>query len=49
LQHGADGFIFRPKEAVLEIFIANKNPSRSARSEPANLGFNGKNNNNYKN
>jgi hypothetical protein len=37
LRHGADGFT-PPKESVLQIFIALKNPSPSARSEPANLG-----------
>jgi hypothetical protein len=33
---------FSPKEVVLRIVIAIKNPSSSAGSEPANLGSNGK-------
>jgi hypothetical protein len=35
--HGADGFIFPPKQVVLRIFIAHKNPSLSAGFEPANI------------
>jgi hypothetical protein len=41
LQHGTDGFTSPPKEVVLRIFITLKNPSTSARIEPANLGSNG--------
>jgi hypothetical protein len=43
-QHGTPGLISLPKEVVLCIFIALKNPSNSAGSEPANLGSNGKHN-----
>jgi hypothetical protein len=42
LRHGADSFTYPPKERVLRIFIALKNPSPSAGFEPANLGSNGK-------
>jgi hypothetical protein len=38
---------FPPKEVVLLIFIAHKNPSLSARFEPSNPGFNGKHDNHY--
>jgi hypothetical protein len=38
LQHGADGFTDPPKEGVLWIFIALKNPSPSARFQHMNLG-----------
>jgi hypothetical protein len=41
-QHGADGFTSPPKEGELRIFIAFKNPSPSACSEPANFGSNDK-------
>jgi hypothetical protein len=47
LRHGANGFTSHPKGAVLRIFIAIKNPSPSARIEPANLGLNGKHADNY--
>jgi hypothetical protein len=47
LRHGADGFTSPPKEAVLRIFIDFKNPSLLAGFEPANLGSNGKLDNNY--
>jgi hypothetical protein len=39
--HGADGFASPPKEGVLGMFIALKNPSPSARFEAANLRSNG--------
>jgi hypothetical protein len=45
LRRGTDGFTSRLKEVVLRIFIALKNPSSSAGSEPANLGSNGKHDN----
>jgi hypothetical protein len=38
LRYGTDGFTSRPKEGVLRIFFALKNPTSSARFEPANLG-----------
>jgi hypothetical protein len=47
LRHGADGFTSPPKEVVLRIVIALKIPSLSAGFEPANLGSNGKHDNNY--
>jgi hypothetical protein len=37
LQHGTDGFTPPPKEGVLRISIALKNPSPSAGFEPANV------------
>jgi hypothetical protein len=37
-RHGTDGFTSPPKEGVLWIFFALKNPTASARFEPANLG-----------
>jgi hypothetical protein len=43
----ADGFTSPPKERVLLIFIALKNPSPSAGFEPANLESNGKHANHY--
>jgi hypothetical protein len=46
LRHGADSFTFPPKEGVLPIFIALKNTSPSAGSEPVNFGYNGKHANN---
>jgi hypothetical protein len=36
LSHGTDGFTSPPKEVVLRIFFALKNPTASARFEPAN-------------
>jgi hypothetical protein len=42
LRHEADGFTSPPKEVVLRIFMATRNPSLSAGNEPANLGFNDK-------
>jgi hypothetical protein len=47
LRHGADGFTSPPKEAVLRIFIALKNPSLSAGFEPANRGSNSNHDNHY--
>jgi hypothetical protein len=41
LRHGTDGFT-SPKEGVLRICIALKNPSPSAGFELADLGFNSK-------
>jgi hypothetical protein len=41
LRHGTDGFT-SPKEVVLRIFIAVKNPPPSAGFEPTNLGSSGK-------
>ena len=41
LRHGTDGFTSPPKEGVLRIFFALKNPTASARFEPANLGTKG--------
>ena len=38
LRHGTDGFTSPPKEGVLRIFFALKNPTASAGFEPANLG-----------
>jgi hypothetical protein len=38
----ANGFSSPPKEGVLRIFIALKNPSPSAEFEPANVGSSGK-------
>ena len=38
LWHGTDGFTSPPKEGVLRIFSALKNPTASAGFEPANLG-----------
>jgi hypothetical protein len=42
LLHWADGFTSRPKEGVLRIFIALKNPLPSGTIGPANLGSSGK-------
>jgi hypothetical protein len=39
--HGTDGFTSPPKEGVLRIFFARKNPKASAGFEPANLGTKG--------
>jgi hypothetical protein len=47
LRHGTDGFNSPPKEVVLRIFIALKNPSLSVGFEPANLESNGKLDNHY--
>jgi hypothetical protein len=47
LRHGADGFTSPPREGVLRIFIALKNPSPSAGFEPANLESNIKHANHY--
>ena len=41
LRHGTDGFTCPPKESVLRIFFALKNPTASAGFEPANLGTKG--------
>ena len=41
LRHGTDGFTSPPKEGVLRIFFASKNPTASAGFEPANLGTKG--------
>ena len=38
LRHGNDGFTSPPKEGLLRIFFALKNPTASAGFEPANLG-----------
>ena len=41
VRHGTDGFTSPPKEGVLRIFFALKNPTASAGFEPANLGTKG--------
>jgi len=41
LRHGTDGFTSPPKEDVLRIFFALKNPTASAGVEPANFGTKG--------
>jgi hypothetical protein len=41
LRHGTDGFTSPPKEGVLRIFFALKNPTASAGFEPENLGTKG--------
>jgi hypothetical protein len=41
LRHGTDGFTSPPKEGVLRIFFALKNPMASAGFEPVNLGTKG--------
>ena len=41
LRHGTDGFTCPPKESVLRIFFALKNPTASAGFKPANLGTKG--------
>ena len=38
LRHGTDGFTSPPKEGVLRMFFALKNPTALAGFEPANLG-----------
>ena len=39
--HGTDGFTSPPKEGVLRIFFALKNPTASVGFEPSNLGTKG--------
>jgi len=41
LRHGTDGFTYPPKEGVLRIFFALKNPTASAGFESANLSTKG--------
>ena len=41
LRHETNGFTSLPKEGVLRIFFALKNPTASAWFEPANLGTKG--------
>jgi hypothetical protein len=41
LRHGTHSFTSLPKEGVLRIFFALKNPTASAGFEPANLGSKG--------
>jgi hypothetical protein len=41
LRYGTDGFTSPPKEGVLRIFFALKNPTASAGFEPTNLGIKG--------
>ena len=41
LRHGTNGFTSLPKEGVLRIFFALKNPTASAGFELANLGTKG--------
>jgi hypothetical protein len=41
LRHGTDGFTSPPKEGILRIFFALKNPTASAGFETANLGTKG--------
>jgi hypothetical protein len=41
LRHGTDGFSSPPKEGVLRIFFAFKNPTASTGFEPTNLGAKG--------
>jgi len=41
LRHGTDGFVSSPKEGMLRIFFALKNPTASAGFEPANLAIKG--------
>jgi hypothetical protein len=47
LSHGADGFTFPPKEGVLRIFVALKNPLPSVGFQPANIGSRGKHANHH--
>jgi hypothetical protein len=42
LRHGTDGFSSPPKEGVLRVFVALKNPLSSEGFGPANTGSNGK-------
>ena len=41
VRHGTNGFTSLPKEVMLRIFFALKNPTASAGFEPANLGTKG--------
>jgi hypothetical protein len=41
LRNASHSFTFLPKEGVMRIFLALKNPTTSAGFEPANLGFKG--------
>ena len=41
IRNGTNGFTSLPKEGVLRTFFALKNPTASARFEPANLGTKG--------
>ena len=41
LRHGTNDFTSLPKEGVLRIFFALKNPTASAGFEPANFGTKG--------
>ena len=41
LRHGTNDFTFLPKEGVLRIFFALKNPTASVGFEPPNLGTKG--------
>ena len=41
MRHGTNGFTSLPKEGVLRIIFALKNPTASAGFEPANLGTKG--------
>ena len=41
LRHRTNGFTSLPKEGVLRIFFALKNPKASAGFEPVNLGIKG--------
>ena len=41
LRHGTDGFTSPPKEGVLRIFFALKNPAAKVGFEPADLGTKG--------
>ena len=41
MRHGTNGFTSLPKEGVLRIFLALKNPRAAAGFEPANLGTEG--------
>jgi hypothetical protein len=45
VRHEVSGFISPPKEGVLRIFAAIKNPSLSAVFEPTNFWSNGKHDN----
>jgi hypothetical protein len=47
LRHGTSGFISHPKEGVLRICIALKNPSPRPGFKPATLGSSGKHTNHY--
>jgi hypothetical protein len=47
LQHGANDFSSPPKEVVLQIFTAHKDPSLSAEFETADSGSTGKDDNHY--